>query len=139
MTWRRYLSIAAVGALLAGPALAQTSSPTVPGSRTPSTMPSAPSPSGASRGATTGATQGAPIDINSASAQELDALPGIGPARAQAIVANRPYRSKDELAQRKILPQNVYNQIKDRIVARQATGRESSGSSARPSGGSGTK
>ena len=45
----------------------------------------------------------------------------------QAIIANRPYKGKDELAQRKIVPQNVYEQIKDKIVARQGT--SSSGSS----------
>ena len=57
------------------------------------------------------------LDINSASAQELDALPGIGPARAAAIVKGRPYRSKDELVRKKILPQNIYDKIKERLVA----------------------
>ena len=59
------------------------------------------------------------LDINSASRNELDALPGIGPARADAIVKNRPYNGKDDLVNRKIIPQNVYNGIKDRIIARQ--------------------
>jgi competence ComEA-like helix-hairpin-helix protein len=59
------------------------------------------------------------VDINAASAEELDKLPGIGPARAKAIIANRPYHGKDDLTQRKIIPPNVYNQIKDKIIARQ--------------------
>jgi DNA uptake protein ComE-like DNA-binding protein len=59
------------------------------------------------------------VDINSASAQELDKLPGVGPARVKAIIANRPYNGKDDLLQRKIIPPNVYNQIKDKIIARQ--------------------
>jgi len=59
------------------------------------------------------------VDINSASAEELDKLPGVGAARAKAIIASRPYNGKDDLAQRKIIPPNVYNQIKDKIIARQ--------------------
>jgi competence protein ComEA len=59
------------------------------------------------------------LDINSANRDQLDALPGIGPARADAIIKNRPYNGKDDLVNRKIIPQNVYNGIKDRIIARQ--------------------
>jgi len=64
-------------------------------------------------------TQGALMDINSASEKELDTLPGIGEARAKAIVKNRPYKGKDELVQKKIIPQNVYDGIKDKIIAKQ--------------------
>ena len=46
-----------------------------------------------------------------------------GLARAKAIVANRPYNGKDDLNQRKTVPPNVYNQIKDRIIARQGTAK----------------
>ena len=59
------------------------------------------------------------IDINSAPKDQLDALPGIGPARADAIIKGRPYKGKDELVQKKIIPQNVYNGIKDKIIAHQ--------------------
>ena len=70
--------------------------------------------------ATTGSQpSGGLVDINSASAEELDRLPGVGPARAKAIIANRPYNGKDDLTQRKIIPPNVYSQIKDKIIARQ--------------------
>ena len=59
------------------------------------------------------------LDINSASKDQLDALPGIGAVRADAIIKGRPYNGKDDLVNRKIIPQNVYDGIKDRIVARQ--------------------
>jgi DNA uptake protein ComE-like DNA-binding protein len=70
------------------------------------------------------ATQPAPthnalIDINSASKEALDALPGVGPVRAAAIIKGRPYKGKDDLLKKKIIPQNVYNGIKDKIIARQ--------------------
>jgi hypothetical protein len=59
------------------------------------------------------------IDINSATKDQLDALPGIGAARADAIVRGRPYKGKDDLVNKKIIPQNVYDGIKDKIIAKQ--------------------
>jgi competence protein ComEA len=50
---------------------------------------------------------------------KLDKLPGVDPARVKPTIANRPYNGKDDLVQRKIIPPNVYNQIKDKIIARQ--------------------
>jgi competence protein ComEA len=60
------------------------------------------------------------LDINSASKEQLDALPGIGTARADAIIKSRPYKGKDDLVNKKIIPQNVYDGIKDKIIAKQA-------------------
>jgi DNA uptake protein ComE-like DNA-binding protein len=65
------------------------------------------------------ATRKEKIDINSASAAELATLPGIGEVRSKAIVKGRPYKGKDDLVQKKILTQGVYDKIKDDIIAKQ--------------------
>ena len=59
------------------------------------------------------------VDINSASPDELRAIPGIGDAYSKKIVENRPYKRKDELVQKKIVPQATYDTIKDHIIAKQ--------------------
>lgn len=59
------------------------------------------------------------VDINTASAEELDALPGIGKTRSAAIIKGRPYANKTQLVSKGILPQSVYDKIADRIVAKQ--------------------
>jgi DNA uptake protein ComE-like DNA-binding protein len=56
------------------------------------------------------------VDVNSADAKALDALPGVGPIRAKAIIAGRPYTDKQDLINRKILPANVFTAIQDRIA-----------------------
>jgi competence protein ComEA len=116
MKLSRYAAALVLSTFLAVPVMGQTTS------QTPSPRPSqtTPPPSATAPG-TSGTTQpqGGLVDINSASAAQLDQLPGVGKSRAQAIIANRPYKGKDDLVQRKILPQNVYDGIKDKIVARQ--------------------
>jgi len=57
------------------------------------------------------------ININQASLTQLDSLWGIGEKRAADIVKNRPYQTIEELVKRKIIPQNVYEKIKDEVVA----------------------
>jgi competence protein ComEA len=59
------------------------------------------------------------VDINSASDDELKALPGIGEAYSKKIIANRPYQRKDQLVSKKVIPEATYNGIKDQIIAKQ--------------------
>jgi competence protein ComEA len=56
------------------------------------------------------------ININTASASELDSLWGIGEKRAEAIISNRPYQSIEDLKTKKIVPSNVYERIENQIT-----------------------
>jgi DNA uptake protein ComE-like DNA-binding protein len=58
-----------------------------------------------------------PLDLNRATREQLESLPGITPARAQAIIAHRPYRAPDELVSRDILSRREFDRIADRVTA----------------------
>jgi DNA uptake protein ComE-like DNA-binding protein len=119
MTWLRLAALALAIPLATGNVLAQApqtgaAPATRPAPGAPATAPkTAPAPAEA-------AAKTPLVDINTASKDELDKLPGIGPARAEAIIKNRPYNGKDELRRKKVLPENVYEGIRERIIARQS-------------------
>lgn len=64
------------------------------------------------------------IDINTASADELQTLKGIGDAYSKKIIANRPYKGKDELVSKHVIPEATYSAIKGQIIAKQPAAKK---------------
>jgi len=115
----KLIAVAALALALATPALAQQPAPAPqPGI----TAKAAEAAGGMAQKMIGGATAQAPrvllVNINRATAEELDALPQIGKARSEAIMKARPYKSADELVTKKVLSPGVYDVIKDKISVR---------------------
>ena len=96
----------ALGALVASPALAGTQA------MAPATHPKSPPAAHAT------APAAELVDLNSATEAQIAALPGVGEAYAKKIVAGRPYKAKDDLVHRKIVPESVYKKFSREVVAK---------------------
>ena len=103
----------AVSMLTTTPSMAQTAQPA-----TKSDSKMAPAPK-ASESKMAPAPKAELLDLNSASIETLETLPGIGKAYSAAIVKGRPYKGKDDLVNKSVLPQATYDKIKDKIIAKQ--------------------
>ena len=100
--WNRLLSYACLGLLIALPGVLSAGSPAAAPAAPHATAP-APAPD--------------LIDINTATADQLKALPGIGDAYAKRIIDGRPYTAKNQLVTKGILPKATYDKIADKIIA----------------------
>lgn len=121
MTMSRFAIGLAALALAAGPALAQTATqPAAPAKpAAPVTTPAAPAAPAAKPAAPATQAQGKKVNINTASAAELEQLKGIGEARSKKIIEERAkakFKNFDDLVKRSVLPSNVEAEIKDRVT-----------------------
>ena len=120
------IAVALIGGAFMGASFAQTTYPAstkaanTKAQQTSSSAKTAQTPTQSGKSATK-APASKLIDINSATVEQLKALPGINDGLAQKIVEGRPYRVKTDLVRKNIIPQAAYNKIAGLVIARQTT------------------
>ena len=96
-----------------------TTTPTPPAGKMAPAMPAAPKASDPASHSTAAVPRAGLVDINSATAAELRALPGMTDAESAKIIQGRPYNDKNQLVSRHVVSEATYGKIKDHVVAKQ--------------------
>jgi DNA uptake protein ComE-like DNA-binding protein len=127
MIRRTALAALALGLLAASTAMAQSAATTPTTAATKTQQPAAkPAPAAPAKPAAVKPAAAKPaaakvelLDLNSATREQLVALPGIGETYADAIIKNRPYKTKSELVSKKVIPAAAYKKMKSKVIAHQ--------------------
>src|SRR5438270_1807382 len=110
---------------IAAPVMAQPATTTTPSTTSPSStmapaVPATPKAATPDARSTATAPKADMVDINSASATELKALPGVSDSDAMKIIQGRPYSDKGQLVSKKVVSEPTYEKIKDHVVGKQS-------------------